>query len=82
MGAIVITKYNNKTYRIDDVDFGLTPLSKHFFFFGFPEIVTDVSNLIKKLILKYLSLRSDVFKLVLKIESRGPNKKQDKIVLF
>jgi len=27
-GAVVITKYNNKTYRIDDVDFDLTPLCK------------------------------------------------------
>lgn len=27
-GATVITHYNRKTYRIDDVDFSLTPLSK------------------------------------------------------
>ena len=28
IGAIVISTYNNKTYRIDDVDFGSSPLSK------------------------------------------------------
>ena len=25
VGAIVMTKYNNKTYRVDDVDFGTKP---------------------------------------------------------
>ena len=33
IGAIVITKYNNRTYRIDDVDFDLSPMSKHFLYF-------------------------------------------------
>ncbi|SPP81698.1 protein aubergine [Drosophila guanche] len=28
IGMICLTDYNNKTYRIDDVDFGSTPLSK------------------------------------------------------
>jgi len=28
MGAIVITRYNNKTYRVDSVDFSLNPLCK------------------------------------------------------
>ncbi|KAG8224464.1 hypothetical protein J437_LFUL003187 [Ladona fulva] len=28
LGCIVLTEYNNKTYRIDDVAFGLTPKSK------------------------------------------------------
>ncbi|XP_033236349.1 protein aubergine-like [Drosophila pseudoobscura] len=28
MGMICLTDYNNKTYRIDDVDFGLNPLCK------------------------------------------------------
>ena len=28
IGAIVISTYNNKTYRIDDVDFGSSPSSK------------------------------------------------------
>lgn len=27
LGAIVLTRYNNKTYRIDDVDFNLNPMS-------------------------------------------------------
>lgn len=27
IGTVVITRYNNKTYRIDDVDFKLTPMS-------------------------------------------------------
>ncbi|KAJ4439863.1 hypothetical protein ANN_07991 [Periplaneta americana] len=27
LGAIVLTEYNNKTYRIDDVDFSVTPAS-------------------------------------------------------
>lgn len=26
-GSTVITRYNNKTYRIDDIDFSITPLS-------------------------------------------------------
>lgn len=28
LGIIVLTNYNNKTYRIDDVSFEITPLSK------------------------------------------------------
>lgn len=28
LGITVLTKYNNKTYRIDDVDFNITPASK------------------------------------------------------
>lgn len=24
---VIITRYNNKTYRVDDVDFSMTPLS-------------------------------------------------------
>lgn len=27
IGSIVLTNYNNKTYRIDDIDFNITPLS-------------------------------------------------------
>lgn len=27
LGSIVITRYNNKTYRIDDIDFNQTPMS-------------------------------------------------------
>jgi len=27
IGAVIITLYNNKTYRIDEVDFEATPLS-------------------------------------------------------
>lgn len=27
-GSTVITHYNRKTYRIDDIDFKMTPLSK------------------------------------------------------
>lgn len=27
IGSIVLTDYNNKTYRVDDVDFSLNPLS-------------------------------------------------------
>jgi len=27
-GATVITHYNYKTYRVDDIDFSMTPLSK------------------------------------------------------
>lgn len=26
-GSTIITHYNNKTYRIDDIDFSMTPLS-------------------------------------------------------
>lgn len=28
LGITVLTNYNNKTYRIDDVDFNITPASK------------------------------------------------------
>lgn len=28
LGSVVITRYNNKTYRIDDIDFSQSPLSK------------------------------------------------------
>lgn len=28
LGSIVITRYNNRTYRIDDIDFSQTPMSK------------------------------------------------------
>ena len=28
IGAVVLTDYNNHTYRIDDVDFDTTPMSK------------------------------------------------------
>lgn len=28
LGSTVITHYNRKTYRIDDIDFSMTPLSK------------------------------------------------------
>ena len=31
IGAIVISQYNNKTYRIDDVDFDSTPESKQIY---------------------------------------------------
>lgn len=27
LGSTVITHYNNKTYRVDDIDFSMTPLS-------------------------------------------------------
>lgn len=27
LGITILTKYNNKTYRIDDVDFNITPAS-------------------------------------------------------
>lgn len=27
LGATVITHYNRKTYRIDDIDFSMTPIS-------------------------------------------------------
>ena len=28
LGAIVMTKYNKKTYRVDDIDFKANPASK------------------------------------------------------